>query len=82
MRFVPVIDFIADFGTIAWVQRVTYGARPNDDNSDDSPSAIASENGPLAEKLDDARVAFEFLCATWPEVFLTEAHARRLADKA
>ncbi|WP_250518937.1 hypothetical protein [Caballeronia sp. ATUFL_M1_KS5A] len=25
--------------------------------------------------LRDARVAFEFLCATWPEVFLAETHA-------
>jgi hypothetical protein len=75
-RFVPVIDFIADYGAVALVQRVMYGARPDsDDSADIDMTASSAENGQLAATLREARVAFEFLCATWPEVFLAEAHA-------
>ncbi|MDR5832566.1 hypothetical protein P9250_32480 [Caballeronia sp. LP006] len=75
-RFVPVIDFIADYGAVVFVQRVMYGARPASDNSADfDVTAYAAENARLAEAVRDARVAFEFLCATWPEVFLAQTHA-------
>ncbi|GJH17469.1 hypothetical protein CBA19CS22_13025 [Caballeronia novacaledonica] len=71
-RFVPVLDCISDVGAVALVQRVMYGARIE---HDDSASGIAHENTRLAEVLRDARAAFEFLCATWPEVFLAQTHA-------
>jgi hypothetical protein len=71
-RFVPVIDFIADYGAVKFVQRVMYGARPV---TDFDVTAYAAENARLAEAVRDARVAFEFLCATWPEVFLAQTHA-------
>ncbi|MDR5826254.1 hypothetical protein P9250_00085 [Caballeronia sp. LP006] len=71
-RFVPVIDFIADYGAVKSVQRVMYGARPV---TDFDVTAYAAENARLAEAVRDARVAFEFLCATWPEVFLAQTHA-------
>ena len=74
-RFVAVIDFIVEQGAVALVQRVMYGVRPDHDHSDDRPSAIALKNERLAELLREARVAFKFLCATWPEVFLGQAHA-------
>ncbi|BAO92850.1 uncharacterized protein BRPE67_ECDS03530 (plasmid) [Caballeronia cordobensis] len=70
-----MIDFITEQGAVALVQRVIFGTRPDHDNSDDRPSAIALQNERLAELLREARVAFEFLCATWPEVFLGQAHA-------
>jgi hypothetical protein len=71
-RFIPVIDFIADYGAVVFVQRVMYGARPV---TDFDVTAYAAENARLAEAVRDARVAFEFLCATWPEVFLAQTHA-------
>ncbi|SAL06403.1 hypothetical protein AWB78_08052 [Caballeronia calidae] len=75
-HFVPVLDFIADYGAVALVQRVMYGARPDSDNSADSDvTARTAENTRLAEVLREARVTFEFLCATWPDVFLAETHA-------
>ncbi|WP_235024751.1 hypothetical protein [Caballeronia arvi] len=74
-RFVSVIDLIAEVGAVALVQRVMYGVRPDYDNSDDGAPAVAAENARLAEVLREARVAFEFLCTTWPEVFLAQAHA-------
>ncbi|BBQ03406.1 hypothetical protein BSFA1_85340 (plasmid) [Burkholderia sp. SFA1] len=75
-RFLPVIDCIADDGAVALVQRVMYGARAE---TDFDVTARTAENTRLAEVLRDARVAFEFLCATWPDVFLAETHAL-LAD--
>jgi hypothetical protein len=71
-RFAPLIDFIADDGAVALVQRVMYGPRPE---TDFDVTARTTENTRLAEVLREARVAFEFLCATWPEVFLAETHA-------
>jgi hypothetical protein len=71
-RFGPVIDFIADYGAVVFVQRVMCGARPV---TDFDVTAYAAENARLAEAVRDARVAFEFLCATWPEVFLAQTHA-------
>ncbi|MFM0136379.1 hypothetical protein [Caballeronia grimmiae] len=67
LRFVPVIDFIADYGAVKLVQRVMYGARPI---TDFDVTAFAAENARLAELLRAARTAFEFLCATWPEAFM------------
>jgi hypothetical protein len=67
-----VIDFIADYGGVKFVQRVMYGARPV---TDFDVTAYAAENARLADAVRDARVAFEFLCATWPEVFLAQTHA-------
>ncbi|EKS72030.1 MULTISPECIES: hypothetical protein [Caballeronia] len=75
-RFLPVIDCIANDGAVALVQRVMYGARAE---TDFDVTARTAENTRLAEVLRDARVAFEFLCATWPDVFLAETHAL-LAD--
>ncbi|KXV06411.1 hypothetical protein CR51_11845 [Caballeronia megalochromosomata] len=69
-RFVPVLDFIADYGAVKLVQRVMYGARPT---TDFDVTAYAAENARLAELLREARTAFEFLCATWPEVFMAQA---------
>lgn len=69
-RFVPVLDFIADYGAVKLVQRVMYGARPT---TDFDVTAYAAENARLADSLHEARVAFEFLCATWPEVFMAQA---------
>ncbi|MCE4548054.1 MULTISPECIES: hypothetical protein [unclassified Caballeronia] len=75
-RFLPVLDCIADDGAVALVQRVMYGARADSDNSADfDVTARTAGNTRLADVLRDARVAFEFLCATWPEVFLAQAHA-------
>lgn len=73
-RYVPVLDFIADYGAVKLVQRVMYGARPESDNcADFDVTAYAAENARLAELLREARTAFEFLCATWPEAFMAQA---------
>ncbi|BBQ03256.1 hypothetical protein BSFA1_83840 (plasmid) [Burkholderia sp. SFA1] len=69
-RFLPVLDFIADDGAVKLVQRVMYGARPT---TDFDVTAYAAENARLAELLREARTAFEFLCATWPEAFMAQA---------
>ncbi|WP_200911441.1 hypothetical protein [Caballeronia cordobensis] len=69
-RFLPVIDFIAEYGAVKLVQRVMYGTRPTT-HFDVTPYAV--ENARLAELLRDARPAFEFLCATWPEAFMGQA---------
>jgi hypothetical protein len=71
-RFIPVVDFIADYGAVVFVQRVMYGARPV---TDFDVTAYASENARLSDAVRDARVAFEFLCATWPEIFHAQTHA-------
>nr|WP_284507444.1 hypothetical protein [Caballeronia sp. ATUFL_F1_KS39] len=69
-RFLPVLDFIADDGAVKLVQRVMYGARPT---TDFDVTAYAAENARLAELMREARTAFEFLCATWPEAFMAQA---------
>ncbi|SAK88988.1 hypothetical protein AWB75_06113 [Caballeronia catudaia] len=69
-RFLPVLDFMADYGAVKLVQRVMYGARPT---TDFEVTVYAAENARLAALLRDARTAFEFLCATWPEVFMGQA---------
>jgi hypothetical protein len=71
-RFVSLIDFIADYGAVKFVQRVMYGTRPV---TDFDVTAYTAENARLADAVRDARVAFEFLCATWPEVLLAQTHA-------
>ncbi|MDR5736180.1 hypothetical protein QCE47_28100 [Caballeronia sp. LZ025] len=69
-RFIPVIDFIADYGAVKLVQRVMYGARPT---TDFDVTAYAAENARFADLLREARTAFEFLCASWPEAFMAQA---------
>ncbi|SAL86238.1 hypothetical protein AWB67_07147 [Caballeronia terrestris] len=64
-RFLPVLDFIAACGAVVLVQRVLFGdvwGEPFEDLW-------------LAKQLHDARLAFEILCGTWPEVFLGQANA-------
>ncbi|WP_235007779.1 hypothetical protein [Caballeronia humi] len=73
-RFVPVLDFIADYGAVKLVQRVMYGSPPESDNcADFDVTAYAAENARLAELPREARTAFEFLCATWLEAFMAQA---------
>ncbi|CAL8480628.1 hypothetical protein [Caballeronia sp. S22] len=74
-RFLPVIDFIADEGAVALVQRVMYGAVLDHDNSDDRPPVMAEDNARPADLLPEARVAFQFLCASRPDVFIAQANA-------
>ncbi|WP_062643847.1 hypothetical protein [Caballeronia arationis] len=59
--FTPVLDNIAECGAVVLVQRALWGARPDDVR--------------LAARLLDARIPFEILCGTWPEVFLAQARA-------
>jgi hypothetical protein len=58
-HFLPVIDYAAECGAVVLVQRVLWGE--------------SFEDGWLASQLRAARVAFEVLCATWPQVFMAEA---------
>jgi hypothetical protein len=60
-RFLPVLDFAAECGAVVLVQRVLWGEQ--------------FEDVWLAAQLREARVAFEVLCGTWPEVFLSDAQA-------
>jgi hypothetical protein len=60
-RFLPVLDFIAEWGAVVLVQRVLWGEQ--------------FEDLWLANQLHDARLAFEILCGTWPEVFMGQANA-------
>nr|WP_249798901.1 hypothetical protein [Caballeronia zhejiangensis] len=71
-RFLPVLDFIADCGAVKLVQRVMYGETRA---TEGGTSWIQSENERFAGLLREARVPFEFLCGTWPEVFMAQAHA-------
>jgi len=59
--FTSVVDNIAECGAVVLVQRVLWGERPDDVR--------------LAARLLDARIPFEILCGTWPEVFLAQAQA-------
>ncbi len=63
--FEPVLDCIAECGAVVLVQRSLWGER-SDDVRDDVR---------LAARLLAARVPFEILCGTWPEVFMAQAHA-------
>jgi hypothetical protein len=60
-HFLPVLDAIASRGGVALVQRALWGEQ--------------SEDVRLAALLLDARIAFEVLCGTWPEVFMAQALA-------
>ena len=60
-RFLPVLDFIAEWGAVVLVQRVLWDEQ--------------FEDLWLAKQLHDAHLAFEILCGTWPEVFMAQAHA-------
>lgn len=71
-RFLPMLDFIAERGAVTLVQRVMYGeTRATEGNV---PTWRQVENKRLAELLRAARVPFEFLCGTWPGVFMAQAH--------
>ncbi|WP_250468099.1 hypothetical protein [Caballeronia sp. GAFFF2] len=59
-RFLPVLDFIAECGGITLVQRALWGEQ--------------FEDLWLAGQLCKARLAFEILCGTWPDVFMRQAH--------
>ena len=59
--FTPVLDCIAECGAVVLVQRALWGER--------------SEDVRLAARLLAARVPFEILCGTWPEVFMAQAQA-------
>ncbi|WP_371884452.1 hypothetical protein [Caballeronia sp. S22] len=74
-RFAPVFDFIAERGAVALVQRVMCGTHSDHDHSDDGAWAFAPGNERLAEVLRPACPAFEFLCGTWPEIFMAQANA-------
>ncbi|SAL62409.1 hypothetical protein [Caballeronia humi] len=63
--FAPVLDCIAECGAVVLVQRVLFGEAWGE----------RSEDVRLAARLLAARVPFEILCGTWPEVFLAQAHA-------
>ncbi|GAB5097652.1 hypothetical protein [Caballeronia sp. HLA56] len=59
-RFLPVLDFIAECGGVTLVQRALWGEQ--------------FEDLWLAGQLCKARLAFEILCGTWPDVFMRQAH--------
>ncbi|SAL87632.1 hypothetical protein AWB74_08195 [Caballeronia arvi] len=59
--FEPVLERVAECGAVVVVQRVLWSDLPED-------------NG-LAARLLEARIPFEILCGTCPEVFMEEAHA-------
>jgi hypothetical protein len=63
--FRPVLDCIAECGAVVLVQRVLFG-EAWDERHDDVR---------LAARLLAARVPFETLCGTWPELFMAQAHA-------
>jgi hypothetical protein len=58
--FRPVLERIAECGAVVVVQRALWGDLPEDYG--------------LAARLLAARIPFEILCGTWPEVFMGEAH--------
>ncbi|SAL80958.1 hypothetical protein AWB67_05723 [Caballeronia terrestris] len=60
--FTPVLDCIVEHGAVVLVQRVLWGERSADVR--------------LAARLLAARVPFEILCGTWPEVFMAQAHTQ------
>jgi hypothetical protein len=60
--FEPVLDCIAECGAVVLVQRSLWGERSDDVR--------------LAARLLAARVPFEILCGTWPEVFMAQAHTQ------
>jgi hypothetical protein len=59
--FRPVLERIAECGAVVVVQRALWGDLPEDYG--------------LAARLLDARIPFEILCGTWPEVFMAQAQA-------
>ena len=70
--FLPLLDFIADCAAVKLVQRVMYGETRA---TEGAMTWVQSENERFAGLLRDARVPFEFLCGTWPEIFMAQAHA-------
>jgi hypothetical protein len=63
--FEPVLACVAERGAVVMVQRVLFG-----DAWGERPDDVR-----LAARLLDARIPFEILCGTWPEVFMAQAHA-------
>jgi hypothetical protein len=63
--FQSVRDALAECGAVVVVQRVLFGDAWGEQ----------AEDVRLAARLLAARVPFEILCGTWPEVFMGEAHA-------
>jgi hypothetical protein len=59
--FEPVLACVAERGAVVMVQRSLWGEGPDDVR--------------LPARLLDARIPFNILCGTWPEVFMGEAHA-------
>ncbi|SAL85098.1 hypothetical protein AWB68_07562 [Caballeronia choica] len=59
--FTPVLEDLAECGAVVLVQRALWGEQLDDVR--------------LAARLLDARIPFEILCGTWPEVFMAQAHA-------
>jgi hypothetical protein len=59
--FEPVLACLAERGAVVMVQRALWGEAPDDVR--------------LAARLLEARIPFNILCGTWPEVFMGEAHA-------
>ena len=57
----PVLDCIAECGAVVWCSGPCGANAPDDVR--------------LAARLLAARVPFEILCGTWPEVFMAQAHA-------
>ncbi|AQH05030.1 hypothetical protein A9R05_38970 (plasmid) [Burkholderia sp. KK1] len=77
-RFYPVLSFVAERGAVALVQEVLFGdpiSRPKRHGESDSA---------LLSLLAEVRPAFEFLCGTWPEIFMPQANTvfRRLGAPA
>jgi len=63
--FTPVLERLAECGAVVVVQRVLFADAWGDLPEDDG----------LAARLLEARIPFEILCGTWPEVFMGEAQA-------
>ena len=68
-RFFPATAFMAERGGVALVQHVMLGAR---DGANTNEFLFLDA---LASLLEPAKPAFEFLCSTWPEVFMPQASA-------
>jgi hypothetical protein len=73
--FTPVIDVVAECGAVVLVQRVLFGdafghafGEARSERQEDVPEVTR-----LAARLLAARVPFEILCGTWPEVFMAQA---------
>ncbi|SAK74654.1 hypothetical protein AWB76_04809 [Caballeronia temeraria] len=83
MELAVVIALVETFGAALYKEArmsscstsspITYGAGPKPA----SMSPPLRKKTLLADALSEVRLAFEFLCATWHEVFLARTHALR-----